>query len=158
MAIMHPNQIPKIYHAYSEVKFFDACKEQLSDKYHVFYSVRWYSTINGIREDSECDFLIFNPDYGFLCVEVKGGTGMRVEDGVWYLVDHDGERILKRSPYEQAEQSMRFFKKYYEDEVESQFPGVYGCAVAYPNYCINTPITVGSPIETTLDLNDMRLL
>jgi hypothetical protein len=113
---------------------------------------------NGVREDSECDFLIFNPDYGFLCVEVKGGTGMRVEDGVWYLVDHDGERKLKRSPYEQAEQSMRFFKKYFEDEVESQFSGVYGCAVVYPNYCINAPIIIGSPMETTIDLNDMDTL
>lgn len=158
MAIMHPAKIPEVYHAYSEVKFFNACREQLSDKYHVFYSVRWYSTNNGVREDSECDFLIFNPDYGFLCIEVKGGTGMRVEDGVWYLVDHDGERKLKRSPYDQAEQSMRFFKKYYEDEVEAQFSGVYGCAVAYPNYSINSPITVGSSMETTIDLSAMNNL
>lgn len=156
MAIMHPAQITEVYHAYSEVKFFNACKEQLSDKHHVFYSVRWYSTNNGIREDSECDFLIFNPDYGFLCVEVKGGTGMRVEDGIWYLVEHDGVRRLKRSPYDQAEQSMRFFKKYYEDEVEAQFAGVYGCAVAYPNYSIHAPITVGSPMETTIDLSAMN--
>lgn len=156
MAIMHPAQIPEAYHAYSEVKFFNACKEQLSDKYHVFYSVRWYSTNNGVREDSECDFLIFNPDYGFICIEVKGGTGIRVEDGVWYLIDHDSERKLKRSPYDQAEQSMRFFKKYYEDEVEAQFSGVYGCAVAYPNYSINEPFTVGSPIETTIDFSAMN--
>ena len=158
MAIMHPAQIPEAYHAYSEVKFFNACKEQLSDKYHVFYSVRWYSTYNGVREDSECDFLIFNPDYGFLCVEVKGGTGIRVDDGVWHLIDHDGERKLKRSPYDQAEQSMRFFKKYYEDEVEAQFSGVYGCAVAYPNYSINTPITVSSSMEMTIDLSAMNNL
>lgn len=155
MAIMHPVQIPEVYHAYSEVKFFNACKEQLSDKYHVFYSVRWYSTTNGVREDSECDFLIFNPDYGFICIEVKGGTGMRVEDGIWYLIDHDGERKLKRSPYDQAEQSMRFFKKYYEDELETQFSGVYGCAVAYPNYSINKQITISSPLETTIDLGAM---
>lgn len=155
MAIMHPAQIPEVYHAYSEVKFFNACKEQLPDKYHVFYSVRWYSTNNGIREDSECDFLIFNPDYGFLCVEVKGGIGIRVDEGVWYLVDNDGERRLKRSPYHQAEQSMRFFKKYYEDEVETQFSGIYGCAVAYPNYSITTPITIGSPMEMTIDHSAM---
>lgn len=155
MAIMHPAQIPEVYHTYSEVKFFNACREQLSDKIHVFYSVRWYTTTNGVREDSECDFLIFNPNYGFICIEVKGGTGMRVEDGVWYLVDHDGERKLKRSPYVQAEQSMRFFKKYFEEEVEMQFTGVYGCAVAYPNYCINAPITVESPMETTIDLAAM---
>jgi hypothetical protein len=156
MAIMHPSQIPDVFHAYSEVKFFNACKEQLSDKNHVFYSVRWYSTNNGVREDSECDFLIFNPDYGFLCIEVKGGIGLRVEDGVWYLIDHDGERKLKRSPNDQAEQSMRFFKKYYEEEVEAQFSGVYGCAVAYPNYSINSPITVGSPMETIIDLSAMN--
>jgi len=159
MAIMHPIKIPEGYRPPSEVKFFNACKEQLSDKYHVFYSVRWYSTNNGVREDSECDFLIFNPDYGFICVEVKGGTGMRVDDGVWYLIDYDGERRLKRSPYDQAEQSMRFFKKYYEEEVEAQFSGVYGCAAAYPNYAINSPITVGSPMETTIDLiamNDLQ--
>jgi hypothetical protein len=158
MAIMHPDKIPEVYHAYSEVKFFKACKEQLSDKYHVFYSVRWYSTNNGVREDSECDFLIFNPDYGFLCVEVKGGIGIRVENGIWYLIDPDGERKLKRSPYKQAEQSMRFFKKYYEDEVEAQFSGVYGCAAAYPNYSIKSPITVDSPIETTIDLSAMSNL
>lgn len=155
MAIMHPAQIPEVYHAYSEVKFFNACKEQLPDKYHVFYSVRWYSTNNGVREDSECDFLIFNPDYGFLCVEVKGGIGIRVDEGVWYLVDHDGGRKLKKSPYEQAEQSMRFFKKYYEDEVESQFSGIYGCAVAYPNYSVTSPITISSPMEMTIDLSAM---
>jgi hypothetical protein len=158
MAIMYPSKIPEAYHTHSEVKFFAACKEQLSNKYHVFYSVRWYSTKSGVREDSECDFLIFNPDYGFICIEVKGGTGIRVENGIWYLVDHDGERKLRRSPYEQAEQSMRFFKEYYEEEVESHYSGVFGCAVAYPNYCINSPITVSSPIETTIDLTAMNSL
>jgi hypothetical protein len=33
MAIMHPNKVPEFFHAYSETKFFNACKEQLSDKY-----------------------------------------------------------------------------------------------------------------------------
>ena len=158
MAIMHPVQITEAYNAYSEVKFFNACKEQLSDKHHVFYSVRWYSTTNGEREDSECDFLIFNPDYGFICIEVKGGTGIRVEGNLWYLTSKEGERRLKRSPYEQAEQSMRFFKKYFEDEVETQFSGVYGNAAAYPNYCINTPMTVSSPLELTIDLLNMNNL
>jgi hypothetical protein len=155
---MHPVKIPEVLHPYSEVKFFNACKEQLSDKHHVFYSVRWYSTKNGVREDSECDFLIFNPDYGFICVEVKGGIGIRVENGIWYLVDSDGERKLRCSPYEQAEQSMRFFKKYYEEEVEAQFTGVYGCAVAYPNYSITTSLSVDSPLEITIDFSAMNNL
>lgn len=160
MAEMHPNDISKRKHVPSEEKFFNALKEQLGPKYHVFFSVRWYSeNSNGIREDSECDFLIFNPDYGFLCIECKGGRGIYVDsDNDWYLVESDGDRKLKKSPYYQAEQSMRFFKKYYEDELENFFPGIYGSAVAFPNFNISTPITVEAPLELTIDLSDMNNL
>ena len=158
MAIMHPESIIANSHVYSEVKFYNALKEQLSDKYHVFYSVRWYTVTEGIREDSECDFLIFNPDYGFLCIEVKGGNAIDVVDGKWKISDSYGGRILEKSPYEQAEQSMRFFKKYFEDELEIQFAGVYGSAVAFPNYVVNRPLAVNCPLEITLDLNDMANL
>lgn len=159
MAIMHPSTIIDRAHVPSEVKFYKALKEQLSDKFHVFYSVRWYSTdMQGMRTDSECDFLIFNPDYGFICIEVKGGTNISVENGIWYLDDDTGGRELKKSPYRQAEQSMYFFKKYYEDELETQYPGVYGNAVAFPNFAVNNPLTVDSPLELTIDSNDMSRL
>ena len=160
MAIMHPSDISKKKHVPSEEKFFNALRDQLGPKYHVFFSVRWYSVgDNGQREDSECDFLIFNPDYGFLCIEVKGGKGIYVDDdGDWYLVEDEEDRKLKKSPYYQAEQSMRFFKKYYEDELETTFPGIYGSAVAFPNFKISSPITVESPIELTIDLDDMLSL
>lgn len=160
MAIMHPSDINKRKHVKSEEKFYNACRDQLSDKYHVFFSVRWYSIDDeGKREDSECDFLIFNPDYGFLCVEVKGGKGIYTDDdGDWFLKDFAEDRKLHRSPYLQAEESMRFFKKYYEDEVESKFPGTYGSAVAFPNYCINSPITDSSPLELTIDMNSLHNL
>lgn len=155
MAIMHPENIVR-YNAYSEVKFFNACKEQLSDKFHVFYSLRWYTTNQeGVREDSECDFLIFNPDYGFLCIEVKGGNRISVEEGKWYLEDSYGGRVLNCSPYKQSEESMRFFKNYYETELETLYPGVYGHAVAFPNFPITSPITSDSPMELTIDSNDM---
>lgn len=158
MAIMHPASILESAHVYSEVKFYKELKKQLSDKYHVFYSVRWYTLKDGVREDSECDFLIFNPDYGFLCIEVKGGNAISVEDGEWRIYDSTGGRFLDKSPYYQAEQSMRFFKKYFEDELEMQFAGVYGNAVAFPNYVIDSPLTVDSPLEMTIDLNDMENL
>lgn len=155
MAIMHPASIFESSHVYSEVKFYKELQKQLSDKYHVFYSVRWYTMTGGVREDSECDFLIFNPDYGFLCIEVKGGSEITVNDGEWRLIDSHGGRILDKSPYLQAEQSMRFFKKYFEEELEMQYTGIYGSAVAFPNYVINSPLTVDSPLEATIDLNDM---
>lgn len=156
MAIMHPTDITKRKHVPSEEKFFNACKEQLSDKYHVFFSVRWYSEENGKRIDSECDFLIFNPDYGFLCIECKGGKGIYIDnDDTWFLEDFDEDRKLRCSPYKQAEESMRFFKRYYEDELETAYPGIYGNAVAFPNFSVSTPITIESPLVLTIDSEDM---
>ena len=101
MAIMHPSDISKKKHVYSEKKLFEALKNQLGPKYHVFFSVRWYSEDElGNREDSECDFLIYNPDYGFLCIEAKGGKSIYVdENDDWFLVENDGDRKLKKSPY-----------------------------------------------------------
>lgn len=159
MAIMHPSDISKRKHVPSEEKFFNACREQLSDKYHVFFSVRWYSEENGRRIDSECDFLIFNPDYGFLCIECKGGKGIYVdENDTWYLEEFDEDRKLRRSPYKQSEESMRFFKKYYEDELETIYPGTYGNAVVFPNFSVTAPITVESPLELTIDIESMKQL
>ena len=159
MAIMHPTDISKRKHVPSEESFFNACKEQLSDKYHVFFSVRWYSVENGKRIDSECDFLVFNPDYGFLCIECKGGDGIYVDDdGDWFLKDFNEDRKLRRSPYKQSEESMRFFKKYYEDELETFYPGIYGHAVVFPRFIVPAPITVESPLELTIDMESMRNL
>jgi len=160
MAIMHPSDITKRKHVKSEEKFFNACRDQLNDKYHVFFSVRWYTTnADGQREDSECDFLIFNPDYGFLCVEVKGGRGIYTdEDGDWFLKDFQEDRKLRRSPYLQAEESMRFFKNYYEEELEAKFPGTYGSAVAFPNFCVNSQLSDSAPLELTMDMNSLQNL
>lgn len=159
MAIMHPSDITKRKHVKSEEDFYNACRDQLSDKYHVFFSVRWYSEENGKRIDSECDFLIFNPDYGFLCIECKGGKGIYVDDdGTWYLEEYDEDRKLRCSPYKQAEESMRFFKRYYEDELETAYPGVYGNAVAFPKFAISSPLTVESPLALTIDIEGMENL
>lgn len=156
MAIMHPSDISKRKHVRSEEDFFNACRDQLSEKYHVFFSVRWYSEENGQRIDSECDFLIFNPDYGFLCIECKGGKGIYVDDdGTWFLEEYDEDRKLRCSPYKQAEESMWFFKRYYEDELETAYPGIYGNAVAFPKFAVSEPITVESPRALTIDIEDM---
>lgn len=156
MAIMHPSDISKRKHVLSEEKFFDACRDQLSDRYHVFFSVRWYSEENGKRVDSECDFLIFNPDYGFLCVECKGGKGIHVEDDTWFLEEYDEDRRLRCSPFKQAEESMRFFKRYYEEELEMAYPGVYGNAVAFPNFVVSKQLSVDSPRSLTIDMEDIK--
>lgn len=167
MAIMHPVDIDNYNCTKTERDFYYALKEQLpDDKYQVFYSVRWFETDeNNKRVDSESDFLVFNPSYGFITIEVKGGTNIRIDNGHWFLEenyrgDTGSERALKCSPYEQAEKSMWHFHNYFEKEYNKSFNGVYGFAVAFPAYAIdkNGQVAHNAPYEVTIDLNDMSNL
>ncbi len=163
MAIMHPADIENYDYTPTEKEMYIALKQQLPDKYQVFYSIRWFETTNKKRVDSESDFLIFDPSFGFITVEVKGGTGITVMDGNWTLIEDYGQdesssRVLKCSPYEQAEKSMRHFHDYYVNEFNQSFNGVYGFCVAFPRYAIDSQLAQEAPPELTIDLNDMNSL
>ena len=104
MAIMYPKSIAEYMPTDSERIVYHELKTQLPDSFDVFYSVSWTSHENGALVKSEADFIIASPDYGFLCLEVKGGAGIRIEDNTWYIMDtRHGERKLTVSPYDQAE-------------------------------------------------------
>ena len=66
MAIMHPEDIENYKYTGSEKEMYDQLKSQLPDKMHVFYSIRWFETKDGVRVDSESDFLVFDPSFGFI--------------------------------------------------------------------------------------------
>ena len=164
MAIMHPVDLENYNYTSTEKEMYYAFKEQLPDKFQVFYSVRWFDKDqNGKRVDSECDFLVFDPSFGFLTIEVKGGSRIEIEDGDWYLIEnYDGDtnskRKLKCSPYEQAEKSMRHFYNYFIEEFNQSFNGVYGCAAAFPRYAIDRLLTHDAPKEITIDITNMSNL
>lgn len=161
MAVMHPIDLENYDYTPSEKEMYMALQEQLPERMQVFYSIRWFETdANNKRVDSECDFLVFDPSFGFLTIEVKGGTGIEIEDGKWYLNEnYDGNsasrRELKCSPYEQAEKSMRHFYNYFVEEFNQVFHGVYGSAVAFPRYAIDSSLAQEAPLELTIDINDM---
>lgn len=156
MAKMYPKNLSLYQHTYSEAKVFNALKEQLDDRISVFFSISWIANVNGLKEQSECDFLIFDPMYGFLTCEVKGGKGLKVENDEWYLIDNNEERKLKRSPMRQAEESSRYFYELYSKEFMFDFKGVYGSISIFPNFVINDPILMDNrPDELVLDLSDM---
>ena len=163
MAVMHPVDIENYDYTPTEKEMYYALKEQLPEKYQVFYSVRWFETVDNKRIDSESDFLIFDPSFGFITVEVKGGTGITVTNGNWTLIEDysrskSSSRELKCSPYEQAEKSMRHFRNYFISEFNQNYNGVYGFAVAFPRYGISSQLAQDAPPETTIDLNDMSSL
>ena len=171
MAKMYPADLENYVYTGSEKYMYEQLQAQLSDKYHVFYSIRWFGTDeNNKRVDSECDFLVFDPSFGFLTIEVKGGVGMHVEKNArgedrWVLDeerDNRGNithwRELKCSPYEQADKSKQHFYDYFKDEFRQYFNGAYGSAVAIPFYACASIQGFDAPPEITIDIGDMKNL
>ena len=162
MAIMYPTDIENYDYTPSEKFLYEEFRRQLAEKYHVFYSVRWFETEEGKRVDSESDFIIFDPSFGYITVEVKGGKDIIQDGDDWLLVEtvngEESTRKLKCSPYVQAEKSMRHFYNYFHEEFHQSFNGTYGFAVAFPWYPADKIISSGSPRELTIDMNDLENL
>lgn len=141
MAVMHPENI-EIYDAQpSEKEVYYALKTQLSNKdYEVFYSVKWQRKKNNKIEKSEADFIVTSPKYGFICLEVKGGSSIEVESGRWHLTDSYGGRYLDESPYDQAENSMYYFKETFENVNHLKYPGIYAAGSVFPYYNLSDDV------------------
>ena len=142
----------------SERIVYQELKNQLPDSFDVFYSVKWTSYENGTLVKSEADFIVASPDYGFLCLEVKGGTGIRVEDNIWYVADTvHGERKLNVSPFDQAEKSMYFFNSIFSNKYNTRYQGIYGSGVVFPFYSVNDELGLDNRNRTcTIDSSDLN--
>ena len=161
MAIMYPNNIESYNYTDSEKYFYNQLKDKLSDDFRVFYSIRWFKNVNGQKETSECDFLVFHPNYGYITIEVKGGVSLEIQGDEWRILDShssDSYRVLRRSPFKQAEESMYYFKDYYEENFAGFYRGTYGFAVALPFYNINQDIGISYPSFLVLDKDSMNNL
>lgn len=162
MAIMYPSNINEYLPTRSEKIVYDELKKQLPDSYEVFYSVEWSKDNNGKMEKSEADFIVTHPNYGYICLEVKGGSRLYIEDNQWYLEDiKNGSRRLKRSPYAQAEESMYYFKSLYRQVVNLSYNGIIAAGVVFPFFNIASIATEISDrqSECTIDatkINDLH--
>ncbi|MBF8435519.1 NERD domain-containing protein/DEAD/DEAH box helicase [Halanaerobiaceae bacterium Z-7014] len=163
MAIMYPKDIESMKYTESEKVFYNTLENQLSDDYHVFFSISWLDEVDGVRENSECDFLIFNSQYGFITIEVKGGHGIEYKNGNWKLIyDYDDNnnindyRKLKKSPFQQSRKSMYYFKNYYQEQYNENYRGVYGYAVAFPFYSVEAKDLNSEAVDNIIiDYNDL---
>lgn len=161
MAKMYPKNINEYLPEDSERIVYLELKNQLPDSFDVFYSVKWTAYQKGKLIKSEADFIIASPDYGFLCLEVKGGNNIKVdENDKWRLVDFThGDRTLSCSPYDQAEKSMYYFQKLYGKVNHLPYLGIYASAVVFPFYSFPDDIVLDNRHRTcTIDCNDLNNL
>lgn len=156
-------------HAYNELS-------KLPDDYIVIYSVPWLNRNPATNRfiQGESDFIVIKKNVGFICIEVKGGIGIECNGQEWnlilkqrpqgegrYISSQDGqtyERRLKRSPYQQARESMYYFKQYFKDYYEKEYQGVFGYGVMFPNYEVETSDLNDADPDITLDPRDFDSL
>jgi len=90
----------------AEVNVYHSLKEQLGDRYVVFYTSPWLGTNrDGSEKDGEADFLIAHPESGFLSIEVKGGRISVTENNQWRSTDRAGITYNIKDPVMQASTS-----------------------------------------------------
>ena len=160
MAIMFPANINEYLPTDSEAFVYKELKSQLPDNYTVFYSVNWSEIKNGRMIKSEADFIVMSPEFGFVCLEVKGSSLIRIENNEWFVFDNQyGERKLKCSPYEQAEKSMYHFKDEFQKKQMIKYSGIYAAAAVFPFFNSDSLTEVsGRNKECTIDCKDMDQL
>lgn len=95
---------------YSEILVYRYL-ETLGNNWYVWHSVEWLGS--KYSSPRETDFLIFNPEYGFLVLEVKGGE-VNYENYEWKIISHGG-KVVNRDPVSQARGATFYFlRKYVE--------------------------------------------
>ena len=111
MAVMIPDK-PLEFHKWSkEDVIFEALKS-MPDDYYVFHSFRISKVKNGMLEDAEADFVVFNRFKGILCIEAKAGA-VRYENRRWYY--ESGKEMKHDGPFNQAKNNMFDIKEYIDE-------------------------------------------
>ena len=128
MARMIPAECDLTARPVSEQTVFAALKKNLSDSWMVFHAFDFVAR-NGQNQrwEGEIDFLLYNPRYGMLVLEVKGGA-IAYRDGVWY----QEERVI--NPVHQARRNKYAVRQILlESTGEKELPLKLAHAVCFPS-------------------------
>lgn len=99
MARMIPGVGPRSFATESREGVVYEALKLLPDDYTVVHSMHLLRVSADQQQEREADFVIFNPHFGILCVEVKAGR-VRYEGGEWLY--GNGVPMRRGGPYNQA--------------------------------------------------------
>lgn len=145
------------YLSESERKVFYELKDKLSDEWTVIYSLRWVNdnALSLNQSNGECDFIILNPNYGILILEVKGGT-INCLNGEWTSIDRNNFRNPIKDPEKQVNNSKyEIIDKLRKEKV---YPFVT-TAVWFPDVILEKiRLPLSMPREIIFDMNSFENL
>lgn len=135
MATLYPRVNPDEIENEGERIIAKALMEQFPANIEVYHRFHWFSeTRSGAVIEHETDFIIIDPHFGMLVVEVKGGDiQFDTESGNWL----QNNRVMKSDPVTQAQNAMHRFKDEIVNSYYFRTSGQalnYGYAVAFPTY------------------------
>jgi hypothetical protein len=108
MAKMWPKELPSWVttdpRRSAEIKVYKELKKELDDSWVIYYSRPWWGiNTRGGEVDGEADFIIANPDYGILFIEVKGGRiEFNPENDKWKSIDRENIPHTIKDPIAQS--------------------------------------------------------
>jgi len=107
----------------AEAKFYAACKDKLDDKYLILHSISWiHKNVVGDIRDGEADFVIFDPDCGFIVIEIKGG-GIRYDSigDTWFSTDRNDMEHKIKDPFRQAVTQKHAILKFIQEHKDYKY-------------------------------------
>ena len=116
----------------AEVRVFDGLKSsKLPSSTKIYYSVDWINqNTDSPRIDGECDFIISDPDWGIIFLEIKGGFITKDENNIWY----QNGRQLTRSPLQQAKISTyEIINEFKKKNMHSDYDFFYSYFAIFPD-------------------------
>jgi len=88
----------------AEAKVYRALRDSLPRDFVVFFQVGWILRREEEQaKDGETDFVVCHPDFGYLCIEVKGGgISFDSDNGEWFSIDRHHVKHPINNPVSQA--------------------------------------------------------
>lgn len=101
----------------AEKRVYFELKEKLPSDYHIFYNINFLSW-NRLNDpfDGEIDFILAHPNYGIICLEVKGG-GIGFDQGVseWFSRNRHNNKYIIKNPVQQARNNKYCLRRFLEN-------------------------------------------
>jgi hypothetical protein len=131
--------------------------QQLPSNVRIYHSYPWLNKEGHTLREGEADFVILDPRYGILIVEVKGGD-IKYDSGreQWYRTN--GNHAPK-DPYDQASKSHRYFEKIIREREfrgGNELPFLRGRMVIFPDTLYDGNFPRGGCAEITLDARNLQ--
>jgi len=126
----------------AEAKFYRSCMNLLPSDFLVFHSLAIIDqNLKGGYSVGECDFVICDPNFGILTIEVKGG-GIEYNpaiDSNWFSINDKSEKFKIKDPFKQSLTNKYRVKRIIEDlriVKENSFSIFH--AVAFPDISVQS--------------------